>query len=33
VVIEVLPEGEDMIFDLFGFTTNAMGSQDKKENQ
>jgi hypothetical protein len=33
VVIDVLPAGEDMIFDLFGFTTNTIGSQDKKENQ
>jgi hypothetical protein len=31
--MEVLPARKEMIFELFDFTTNAIGLQDKKENQ
>jgi hypothetical protein len=31
--MDVLPAGEEMIFELFDFTTIAIGLQDKKENQ
>jgi hypothetical protein len=31
--MDVLPTGEEMIFELFDLTTNAIGLQDKKENQ
>jgi hypothetical protein len=33
MVIDVLPAGEEIIFKLLDFTTNAIGSQDKKEKQ
>ena len=33
MVIDILPAGEEMIFELLGFTTNEIGSQDKKEKQ
>jgi hypothetical protein len=31
--MDVLPEREEMIFDLFDFTAIVIGLQDKKENQ